>query len=176
MITGDIATIATTTTQPPPLLCSVDHTATVEHVYPADGLCDLLIYTHVRVDNSSTVTSLNNDSYTAFISVCDGYANTSCGLSFDSRYADKEVFENQTTLENLRGLPPSMKHMAIMNIYGDTRRLALLALTLPDVLNALHSIRGGDQTRKIIMGVGTFYYLQPDSWKSIEDTITGMLL
>ncbi|KAK8756308.1 hypothetical protein V5799_000990, partial [Amblyomma americanum] len=90
-------------------------------------------------------------------------------------YADKKSFENQTTQQNLRGLSPSMKHLAIMNIYGSASRLAFLASTLPDALKALHAIRGGDRTRKIILGVGTFVYNRPDSWKSIEDTIAGIL-
>ncbi|XP_077523471.1 uncharacterized protein LOC144134429 [Amblyomma americanum] len=166
----------TTTTPPPPLLCSVDHTATLENVYPADGLCDILIYTNVRVDKTNQVTSLNNDSYTAFITVCGGYASTSCGLSFDAPYAKKDIFQNQTTQQNLRNLPPSMKHLAILNIYGEASRLALLALTLPDVLNVLSSVRGGDRTRKLITGFGTSYYNRNDSWKGIQDAITGMLL
>ncbi|XP_077486771.1 uncharacterized protein LOC144098093 [Amblyomma americanum] len=129
-------TSMTTTNPPPPLLCSVDHTATVENVYPVDSLCDILIYMHVRVDKSNRVASLNNDSYMAFTTVCAGYTSTSCGLSFDSRYADKKSFENQTTQQNLRGLSPSMKHLAIMNIYGSASRLAFLASTLPDALKA----------------------------------------
>ncbi|KAL1481463.1 hypothetical protein MTO96_015613 [Rhipicephalus appendiculatus] len=82
--TGPSSTLPTNTG--PPLLCSVSETATVASLYPDDKLCDITMYTHVRVENSRIVPVDDNDSYTTFTTVCSTvYSATSCGISFDAR-------------------------------------------------------------------------------------------
>ncbi|KAK8783826.1 hypothetical protein V5799_009804 [Amblyomma americanum] len=86
--TTTTTTIATTTTpagQAPPLLCSVGLTAALPSQYPPDGACDILIYTHVRVESKMLLAVDTEISYAAFRNACKLYTESTCGLSFDVR-------------------------------------------------------------------------------------------
>ncbi|KAL3169458.1 hypothetical protein MRX96_045511 [Rhipicephalus microplus] len=76
----------TTTTTPPPLMCSVSETATHQTMYPGDGICDILMYTDVRLLNQAFEEPIVPASYQLFLELsAKTYKKTTCGISLDVR-------------------------------------------------------------------------------------------
>ncbi|KAH8026922.1 hypothetical protein HPB51_000196 [Rhipicephalus microplus] len=74
------------TTPPPPLMCSVSETATHQTMYPGDGICDILMYTDVRLLNQAFEEPIVPASYQLFLELsAKTYKKTTCGISLDVR-------------------------------------------------------------------------------------------
>ncbi|KAK8777267.1 hypothetical protein V5799_029388 [Amblyomma americanum] len=114
----------TTTTPPPPLLCSVDFNAALNASFPPDKTCDILIYTHVIIEQRKIVAMDNEFSYGAFKNACKLYTDTTCGISFDVRYVSQDMFGNTDVRDQLATAKTTSRinHYAIMNIY-ETKEL-----------------------------------------------------
>ncbi|XP_077523478.1 uncharacterized protein LOC144134437 [Amblyomma americanum] len=137
---------------PPPLLCSVDHQATTEQVYPPSSTCDILIYTNVRIANSKVAPVMDQTSFNVFGDVCGKFADTSCGLSFDARYTTEASFDN-AALEHLRNLPLIMDHFAMMNVYGTESMVShYVSAAVPGVVSKMGDLMETRGAAELPMG------------------------
>ncbi|XP_077523473.1 uncharacterized protein LOC144134432 [Amblyomma americanum] len=175
-------TIATTTpaTQAPPLLCSVGLTAALPSQYPPDGACDILIYTHVRVESKMLLAVDTEISYAAFRNACKLYTESTCGLSFDVRYLHPRMFANTDIRDQLTDVMRTARinHYAIMNIYQQRDIARNFSLDAGATLKEFRSLLGSDRKKnKVIIGLGYFDYNQSDSVSSLsylaENTATS---
>ncbi|KAL3218023.1 hypothetical protein MRX96_031851 [Rhipicephalus microplus] len=155
-------------------------------MYPGDNLCDIIKYTHVRVDQGTIAPVDDADSYTTFTTVCSTvYSTTSCGVSFDARgllqsiakmcessfssFADSQIPSYFTTkvseqLAQLR--QKNVVHLGILNMYDYPSRVKHYAPLTESALEKLAALKG--PTSRIIYGIGFFYYNDNSSWQNLQ--------
>lgn len=163
----------------PPLLCSVNGRAESDSSYPPDGLCDILMYAHVRKSKPAegdafigdTLTGNNLEVFRRACNRLDGYGRTSCGLSFDAIHFDNQVmydWPTRSALARMRGRT-KVEHLGVLNLYAAIN--AQLSQATQNVLYAIPKFRhvlGGDRnTNKIILGIGHHLYNNSDSWNDL---------
>ncbi|KAL3218024.1 hypothetical protein MRX96_031852 [Rhipicephalus microplus] len=74
-------------------MCSVSETATHQTMYPGDGICDILMYTDVRLLNETFEELIVPASYQLFLELsAKTYKKTTCGISLDVRYDFKDSY------------------------------------------------------------------------------------
>ncbi|XP_070378382.1 uncharacterized protein [Dermacentor albipictus] len=163
----------TVTTPPPPLLCSVGATPTaLRPLLPPDRTCDILVYAHVRFFNHTLRPVISEMSFHTFRNVCEFYAHTTCGVSFDARHIPPPTFasiEFEETLEELKR-KFHIDHYGILNIYGSEDFVdSVSKKDAPRVLTALRRLLGEDdrERHKVFVGVGYRYYNATNAWKSL---------
>ncbi|XP_072145603.1 uncharacterized protein [Dermacentor andersoni] len=171
------ATPATTTTQPPPLLCSVGSPAAAIHpLYPPDRSCDIVFFTHVRVKNNTVQPVLGKVIFPTFRNVCATYRDTTCGLSFDVNFLDHNQFSVTDLLDHLAELRRAshINHYGVLNIYGTPAFVEFIrqASELSDTISVFRSFLGDDRkSHMIVVGVGYFFYNDTDSWQSLSQVV-----
>ncbi|KAL3218567.1 hypothetical protein MRX96_031499 [Rhipicephalus microplus] len=150
-----------------PLLCSVSETATVASMYPGDNLCDIIMYTHVRVDQGTIAPVDDADSYTTFTRVCSTvYSTTSCGISFDARFADPSYFTTKVSEQLTQLRQKNVVHLGILNMYDYPSRVKHYAPLTESALKKLAALKG--PASRIIYGIGFFYYNDNSSWQNLQ--------
>ncbi|XP_075722609.1 uncharacterized protein LOC142765457 isoform X2 [Rhipicephalus microplus] len=150
-----------------PLFCSVSETATVASMYPGDNLCDIIIYTHVRVDQGTIAPVDDADSYTTFTTVCSTvYSTTSCGVSFDARFADPSYFTTKVSEQLAQLRQKNIVHLGILNMYDYPSRVKHYAPLVESALEKMAALKG--PTSRIIYGIGFSYYNDNSSWQNLQ--------
>ncbi|XP_070378333.1 uncharacterized protein [Dermacentor albipictus] len=166
----------TTTIAPlvPPLMCSVSETAMQPFMYPDDGLCDIIIYTHLVILNNTLRSLVYPESYDTFQNVCfHRYAKTSCGISFNARYIkhDQLTKNEMQRLEKIR--PHNIKHYGILNIYGNLKDVANFSADLGPITKKLRSLIKDSHwgvSSHIILGFGLDRYDSPTSYSDLQNS------
>ncbi|KAH7973213.1 hypothetical protein HPB52_022929 [Rhipicephalus sanguineus] len=112
------STTMTTTTTPPPLMCSVSETATHRAMFPDDGICDILMFTDVRLVDLAFEELILPDSYNLFLDLsASHYTKTTCGVSLDVKYINEMTDKGMSSaLKSLQ--KKKIKHFGILKIYG----------------------------------------------------------
>ncbi|XP_070377381.1 uncharacterized protein [Dermacentor albipictus] len=173
-------TSTTTTTPPPPLLCSVGTQTAISKLFPPDKSCDIIIYTHVRVFQKAVIGSVNGISYHAFRNACSTYVDTSCGLSFDVRGLERDMFQTVEVRDDLNALKQKHRvyHYGILNIIDDPTAVQNLATVIaPTILKAMRMLLGSDRERsKVFVGVGYYFYDHNNAWTDLEYTAENLAL
>ncbi|KAH6925790.1 hypothetical protein HPB50_009925 [Hyalomma asiaticum] len=167
-------------TTPPPLLCSVGTTvAAIRPLLPPDDLCDILIFTHVRVYNSTVIAVYSRTSYETFTSVCATYKQTNCGLSFACTVSDRSghgfltpnMFGNSQIRSHLADLKKNSRinHYGVLDIYGNFYDVENVSTTnVPIAITGMRQILGNNtKLHKIFIGIGYYYYNDTDSWEKL---------
>nr|XP_054928910.1 BEACH domain-containing protein lvsF-like [Dermacentor andersoni] len=171
-------TSKTTTTPPPPLLCSVGTQTAISKLLPPDKLCDIVIYTHVRVFQRAVIGSVNDISYHAFRNACSTYVDTSCGLSFHVRYLGKDIFQTVEIRDDLVSLKEHsrMYHYGILNIIEDRTHVEKFAtVTALGILKVMRKLLGSDRKRnKVFVGVGYYFYDDKNAWTDLAYTAENL--
>ncbi|XP_077523477.1 uncharacterized protein LOC144134436 [Amblyomma americanum] len=131
--TTETTTPTTTTmmpTPPPPLLCSVSYIVAIPMLYPPDKICDIVVYTHVHVQDGKTLAVDSEISYGVFKTTCSVYAETTCGLSFDARYLSVDMFGTTEIRDDLSTLKRQSRvnHYGVLNLYETQGNVAIFAV------------------------------------------------
>ncbi|XP_065301192.1 uncharacterized protein [Dermacentor albipictus] len=167
-------------TTPPPLLCSVGTQTAISKLFPPDKLCDIVIYTHVRVFQKAVIGSVNGISYHAFRNACSTYIGTSCGLSFDARFLEQDMFETVEVRDDLTALKKRRRvyHYGILNIIDDPTPVENLATVIaPAILKEMRRLLGSNRERsKVFVGVGYYFYNDKHAWTDLEQTAENLAL
>ncbi|XP_077523470.1 uncharacterized protein LOC144134428 [Amblyomma americanum] len=170
----------TTTTRPPPLLCSVTFIAALNISFPPDKACDILIYTHVLVEDRKIVGLEGEFSYGIFKDACKLYTDTTCGLSFDIRYVSQDIFTITDVIDELSTAKMASRiyHYAIMNMYNTKEHVTTYSSLVTPIFSEFRKLLGHDRAKnKVIFGVGYFYYNSSTAWTDLayvaENTATN---
>ncbi|XP_054928909.2 uncharacterized protein [Dermacentor andersoni] len=173
-------TSTTTTTPPPPLLCSVGTQTAISKLFPPDNLCDIVIYTHVRVFHKTVIGTVNDISYQAFRNACSTYVDTSCGLSFHVRHLEQDMFQTVEVRDDLSTLKQHHRvyHYGILNIIEDSTHVERLATVIvPAILKVMRKLLGSNRERnKVFVGVGYYFYDERSAWTDLEYTAENLAL
>ncbi|KAL1481464.1 hypothetical protein MTO96_015614, partial [Rhipicephalus appendiculatus] len=162
------------TTTPQPLLCSVSETATLVSLYPDDNLCDIIMYTHVRVSKSHIEAVDDMESYTTFTTVCAiKYSKTTCGISFDARFIKASQFKSNISQELAHLRRRNVVHLGVLNMYNYADRVADMPLYVVPAVIKMTRLKG--PTSRIIYGIGFFFYNEKISWETLHDVILASL-
>ncbi|XP_075721557.1 uncharacterized protein LOC142764896 isoform X2 [Rhipicephalus microplus] len=136
-------------------------------MYPGDNLCDIIMYTHVRVDQGTIAPVDDADSYTTFTTVCSTvYSTTSCGVSFDARFSDPSYFTTKVSEQLAQLRQKNVVHLGILNMYDYPSRVKHYAPLTESALEKLAALKG--PTSRIIYGIGFFYYNDNSSWQNLQ--------
>ncbi|KAH7942261.1 hypothetical protein HPB49_022405 [Dermacentor silvarum] len=154
--------------------------AAIAQLFPPDKSCDIVIYTHVRVYKAAVIGSLNDISYQAFRNACATYRDTTCGLSFDVRYLEPNMFQTVEVRDDLSASKNQHRvhHYGILNILEHLAVVEKLAtVTAPDILRAMRNLLGFDRKRhKVFVGVGYYFYNETNAWADLEYTAENLAL
>ncbi|XP_075554003.1 uncharacterized protein LOC142587014 [Dermacentor variabilis] len=170
----------TTTTPPLPLLCSVGTQTAISKRFPPDRLCDIVIYTHVRVFKKTVIGAVSDISYHAFRNACSTYVDTSCGLSFDVRYLEQDMFQTVQVRDDLTAMKEQRRvyHYGILNIIEEPAQVENLATVIaPAILKVMRRLLGSNRERdKVFVGVGYYFYNEKNAWSDLEYTAENLAL
>ncbi|KAL1469495.1 hypothetical protein MTO96_025005 [Rhipicephalus appendiculatus] len=162
------------TTTPQPLLCSVSETATLVSLYPDDNLCDIVMYTHVRVSKSHIEAVDDMESYTTFTTVCAiRYSKTTCGISFDARFVNASQFTSNISQELAHLRRRNVVHLGVLNMYNYADRVVDMPLYVVPAVIRMTRLKG--PTSRIIYGIGFFFYNEKISWERLHDVILASI-
>ncbi|XP_075723875.1 uncharacterized protein LOC142765954 [Rhipicephalus microplus] len=122
--------------------------------------------------NRTLVGSVNDISYAAFKNVCKDYKDTTCGYSFDSRYARLDMFQTVEIRDELAAATASLRvhHYGVLNVYN-THELVenWTVTTAPTVFKAMRTLLGNDRKRNMVfVGVGFYFYNTSTAWHDLE--------
>ncbi|KAL1440626.1 hypothetical protein MTO96_009184 [Rhipicephalus appendiculatus] len=142
----------TTTTTLPPLLCSVGTIqAAIAPLVPPDKYCDILVFTHAHVDETAdSLRAVANDKgFDVFKKACSEYMESTCGISFDARLLEPNMFTTTNVKQQLSDLKKSFRQFRLL--LGNVR-----------------------ETNKVIVGVGYYYYNDSGAWAGVEGIATNV--
>ncbi|XP_075721563.1 uncharacterized protein LOC142764908 [Rhipicephalus microplus] len=159
-------------------MCSVSETATHQTMYPGDGICDILMYTDVRLLNETFEELIVPASYQLFLELsAKTYKRTTCGISLDVRYINKTTDKGMTSaLQFVQ--TKKIKHFGILKIYGTDADLqsygpALLKKTTAKLRSVIPASEYGKSSH-IIFGFGYYSYDFKDSYNTLKATVTKL--
>nr|XP_054928488.1 uncharacterized protein LOC129385649 isoform X1 [Dermacentor andersoni] len=143
-------------------MCSVSETATQPFTYPDDGICDILIFSHLVILNGTLTSLVYPESYITFHNLCQNrYSKTSGGISFDARYIKHDQLTDNVmqSLQKIRA--HNIKHYGILNIYGNVREVTEYSADLGAITKKFKSLIGVSDygvSSHIILGFGYYRY------------------
>ncbi|KAL1435160.1 hypothetical protein MTO96_011088 [Rhipicephalus appendiculatus] len=151
---------------PDELICTLGSFAVINAVYPPDGLCDYLFYTHVIVFNKTELAGVEvNASWTLFKKVIAGRTMTAGGVSFDAKYVTAQDFDDQGLKQHLNDLASAnVRNYGILNMVTNVKNWDDFMNRARGTIAKLKAIQGDDSTRKIVMALGLFDYNEPNAW------------
>ncbi|KAH8027706.1 hypothetical protein HPB51_007256 [Rhipicephalus microplus] len=144
------------------LICTVGDTAVERKMFPPDGLCHYLYYTHVFVAtivDDRPVTSHYvratriTASFDAFKDALKRYKKTEGGLSFDIKKAN----EDHNIVKSGREREPCVKKVA--------------ADTVVIVNQAFKELQGKDKRKRTVVAISAILYDDDGKWNALKDAI-----
>ncbi|XP_077523408.1 uncharacterized protein LOC144134352 [Amblyomma americanum] len=165
-------TKTTTTTKAPfsvkELVCTVGWRAVIPFMIPPDGLCHFLYYVDVVVVYTRVHGIHNEISWKVFQAEIKKQSKTQGGLSFDIRYVDVPLLNNQNVIKALNALASSnMKNYGLLTVVAtQSSKLAGLVTKAKNVLEKLKSMQGNDKNRKTIIALGLYDFT--NAWSTYQ--------
>lgn len=154
------------------LFCTVGSTAAEYKMYPMDGLCHYLFYTHVFIhSNFSEIRSTRIvTSFNVFQERMLKYRKTQGGLSFDVR-ASNRTLENRATGSLTLLKQKNIVHYGSLNVIDRIGTLADLVARALALIKDLKNFQAGDPTKRTVIAIGGIGYGSPAAWSQYKETI-----
>ncbi|KAL3217949.1 hypothetical protein MRX96_031869 [Rhipicephalus microplus] len=150
-------------------------------MYPPDGLCNYLFYTHVIVFNKTELAGVEvNTSWTLFKKQIAARTKTAGGASFDAKYVTAQAFDDQGLKKHLAKLASAnVKNYGILNMVTSVKNWDDFMNRARGTIAKLKAIQGNDSKRKIVMAIGLFDYNEPNAWdkyrKGFQDAVESTM-
>ncbi|XP_075722271.1 uncharacterized protein LOC142765357 [Rhipicephalus microplus] len=150
-------------------------------MYPPDGLCNYLFYTHVIVFNKTELAGVEvNASWTLFKKQIAARTKTAGGASFDAKYVTAQAFDDQGLKKHLAKLASAnVKNYGILNMVTSVKNWDDFMNRARGTIAKLKAIQGNDSKRKIVMAIGLFDYNEPNAWdkyrKGFQDAVESTM-
>lgn len=150
-------------------------------MYPKDGLCHYLFYTHVFIYENETkeekkppiITVASSRivvSFNVFKQQILKYKKTEGGLSFDVRAVDHgRVFRGYTTVRKLQ--EEKLLHFGFLNIIDRPGALEGLVTSAVATCGLLKNIQANSTRRRIVVAIGSIDYSTPRHWAMFKDAL-----
>ncbi|KAH6925902.1 hypothetical protein HPB50_011817 [Hyalomma asiaticum] len=167
------------------LICTVGSFAMTENMYPPDGLCNYLFYTHVFVYNSSLAGIHVEESWQRFKEQVASRTATPAGISFDARYITAQALDEIGVRNTLNTLAKqNIMHYGILNMITRLDALDDYMDRAKGAIAKLRTIQGKDAKKRIIIALGLFDYNEPNAWeryrasfrKAVEGTMADTII
>ncbi|KAL1415873.1 hypothetical protein MTO96_028473 [Rhipicephalus appendiculatus] len=172
-------TTPTTTTKEPErtrreLICTVGDTAVEDKMYPTDGLCHYLYYTHVYIIDVERKFYVRGKripaSFTVFKEAVKKYSKTEAGLSFDVKAVNSTIVgwarDDIKKLEANRIL-----HYGTLNVIHEARRLRGLVTRAVGMTKALKQLQNNDNKRRTVVAIRAIDYATDDKWNMLKNAV-----
>nr|XP_037275852.1 uncharacterized protein LOC119168558 [Rhipicephalus microplus] len=166
---------------PDDLVCTLGAFAVINAMYPPDGLCDYLFYTHVIVFNKTELVGVEvNASWTLFKKEIAARSMTAGGVSFDFKYVTAQAFDDQAMKKHLDKLASAnIKNYGILNMVTSVKTWDDSMNRARGTIAKLKEIQGDDSNRKIVIALGLFDYNEPNAWdkyrKGFRDAVENTM-
>lgn len=162
--------------RPAELICTVGSFAVFDNMYPPDDLCNLVFYTDVVVINGSLSGLQVDASWLQFKKHMSSYSVTEGGISFDARYLDPPLIDNQGLQQELTNLAlANIKHYGALKILGRVNALDTYTSNVIVAFHKLKGTQGTDGSRRFIMAVGLYDYAEPNAWDRYRSKFTQLI-
>ncbi|XP_077544634.1 uncharacterized protein LOC144157727 [Haemaphysalis longicornis] len=141
-------------------------------MYPPDGLCHYLYYTHIFIAGPELRSTESIHSYRTFKNVVKKYQTTRGGLAFDHRYVTAAKIKDSAIQSQLTDLAnENIPHAGVLNLIARKDKMAALMSNVKGVLEALKEVQGNDENKKTIIAIGLFGYNEPQAWEMYKNWI-----
>ncbi|KAL3235229.1 hypothetical protein MRX96_022518 [Rhipicephalus microplus] len=166
---------------PDDLVCTLGAFSVINAMYPPDGLCNYLFYTHVIVFNKTELAGVEvNASWTLFKKEIAARSMTAGGVSFDFKYVTAQAFDDQALKKHLDKLASAnIKNYGILNMVTSVKTWDDSMNRARGTIAKLKEIQGDDSNRKIVIALGLFDYNEPNAWdkyrKGFRDAVENTM-
>lgn len=156
---------------PDELICTVGTFALFSNMYPPDGLCDYLYYTHVVLYNKSQLAGIEVSlSWKMFQAQIKSRSKTAGGVSFDARYVSPMPFDDQGLKSTLKALASAnIANYGVLNLITRVKDFDKTMDKAKGAMEKLKSIQGNDAKRRTIIALGMFDYNEPNAWVKYKE-------
>ncbi|KAH7972628.1 hypothetical protein HPB52_014261 [Rhipicephalus sanguineus] len=143
-------------------------------MYPPDGLCHYLYYTHVYIREKESAFHVMARgilaSFTVFKDKVKEYSKTEGGLSFDIKAVNRTgVRQAQSELKNLE--QDRILHYGTLNVINEPDKLRGLVTRAVGMAKALKEHQQNDPRRRTVVAISAIDYGTDDKWNTLKNAV-----